>query len=101
MEPRDLVQLVETGDRFKLMAPSRSKGKAVRGVKLSVEHAPPPALPLQPGLHYFRVHHSVNDRMWQAVASESAMVVVGVEEEVTDFGVALYMMMPAPEGRGE
>ncbi|MBT4817994.1 MAG: type VI secretion system baseplate subunit TssK [Lentisphaerae bacterium] len=98
LDPAELVSFVERGDRFKLMAPTTSKGKAVLGAQLAIEHAPPPSLPLQAGLHYFRIRHSEKDRMWQAIAKEKAMVIVAAQEDVADMSASLYMTVDDAEG---
>lgn len=96
-DSRQLVGLVEAGDQFKLMAPSRSKGKAILGVELTVEHAPPAVFPTQSGLHYFRLQRSEKNLMWQAIEREKAMVVVGMGKDVGDFVISLYMTVPEYE----
>jgi len=92
-DPKALVALVENPDQFKLMPRSMEK-TAVFGLPLAVEHAPPPMLPLQTGLHYFRLDVTERKRIWNAMKKEQSMAVVGPMAEMSDFEMALYMILP-------
>lgn len=95
-DPRALAQLVEDGDRFKLMAKSRID-QAIYGVKLAEERHPPLELPSQVGLHYFRLVRS-EGRMWGQIVAEKQIAIRWRGSEASDFELMLYMTVPPEEG---
>lgn len=96
MDPKQLVQLVEDRDKFKLM-PQSLANQRVFGVKLAHESYPPVELPAQIGLHYFRLHRSESSRMWERIAKEKAVAARWPGNESSDFELTLYMTVPDVE----
>lgn len=95
-DPRALAQLVEDGERFKVMAKSMVEQR-IFGVKLAEERHPPLELPAQVGLNYYRMHRS-EGRMWPQVVKEKEMAIRWRGSEAADFELTLYMTIPAEEG---
>jgi len=92
-DPRALAQLVEDGDRFKLMAKSMINQR-IFGVKLSEERHPPLELPSQVDLHYFRLLRTDSKRMWDRLIQEKEMAIRWLGSESSDFAATLYMTVP-------
>ena len=92
-DPRVLAQLVEDGNRFKLM-PESLIDRRVFGVKLSEERHPPVELPSQVGLNYFRLNRDESARMWERVSQEKRLAIRWPEMETSDFDITLYMTVP-------
>ena len=95
----DVVALAHDKDRFRLLPKSKQR-LAIFGVPLEVEYAPPPVLPLERGLQYFRIKPDERRNLWADMKSEGAMVVVGPPADTSDFQITLYMIMPKMEGAG-
>jgi len=89
-DPRAVAELVEDGDKFKLM-PRSLTGRAVYGVKLQEERHPPSCLPAKAVLHYFRLLRSESREMWQRAIEEKALTVQWPGAETSDFSITLYM----------
>ena len=96
MDPKQLAQLVEDRDKFKLM-PQSLANQRVFGVKLAHESYPPVELPAQIGLHYFRLHRSESSRMWERITKEKAIAARWPGSESSDFELTLYMTVPDVE----
>jgi len=92
-DPRVLAQLVEDGNRFKLM-PESLVTRRVFGVKLSEERHPPMELPSQVGLNYFRLNRDESERMWERIAQEKTIAIRWPEMETSDFEITLFMTVP-------
>jgi type VI secretion system protein ImpJ len=95
-DPRALAQLVEDGDRFKLMAKSMVE-RRIWGVKLTEERHPPLELPSEVGLHYFRLDRAAAKRMWERIEQERAIAIRWEGLEASDFEPTLYMTIPQGE----
>lgn len=93
-DPREVIQLVEDVDRFKLM-PLSLGSRAVRGMVLKEERVAPLQLPAQPGLTYFRLGRAESPRVWQQIQSEKSIVVRWTDMATSDFQLALYMTVAA------
>lgn len=89
-DPREIINLVEDPDQFKLM-PESMATRAIRGVVLKEERVAPLQLPAQAGLTYFRIERSESQRAWQQIQNEKALVVCWPEMAGTDFQITLYM----------
>jgi type VI secretion system protein ImpJ len=92
-DPRVLAQLVEDGNRFKLM-PESLVTRRVFGVKLSEERHPPMELPSQVGLNYFRLNRDESARMWERITQEKTIAIRWPEMETSDFEITLFMTVP-------
>jgi predicted component of type VI protein secretion system len=92
-DPRILAELIEDGNKFKLM-PESLVERRVFGVKLSEERHPPMELPSHVGLHYFRLNREESARMWERVQQEKILAVRWPEIESADFEITLYMTVP-------
>ena len=93
-DSRAVVELVEDADRFKLL-PKSMQEAAIFGVGLSVDHAPPVELPSPgKGLLYFRLAPAERARLWAKIREEKELVIDGPSEAMSDFAIALYMLLP-------
>jgi len=95
-DPRSLAQLVEDGDRFKLL-PESLAGRAIRGVLLKEERFPPLELPAQSNLYYFRLLRGESARSWQQIQAEKTAVVRWTTSGAVDYDITLYMTLPRTE----
>jgi len=93
-DPRALCQLVEDGDKFKLMAKTLVNQR-IWGVRLAEERHPPLELPSQVGLHYFRLMRADSVRMWERIKQEKTVALRWEGIETSDFEIALYMTVPS------
>lgn len=89
-DPREIINLVEDPDQFKLM-PRSMATRAIRGVVLEEERVAPLQLPAQSGLTYFRLNRAESARAWQQIQAEKALVVCWPEMAGVDFQITLYM----------
>jgi len=95
-DPAELVKLVENRDEFKVMARTLAD-RAIWGVLAEEERFPPFGLPVERGLHYFRLLRSESRRMWERITQERAMAIRFAGVETSDYGITLYMTV-AEEG---
>ena len=96
-EVRALAQLVEDGDRFKLMARSQAN-LAVFGIPLQWENQPPIELPVEMGLHFFRLKVERNPRIWQRIQDERTVAIPPWQgKDAADYRLALYHVVPRGE----
>lgn len=93
MDPRQLAQLVEDGDKFKFMAKTLAQQR-IWGIKLGEERHVPLELPSQTGLHYFRLLRADSVRMWERIKQEKSIAVRWEGIETSDFELTLYMTVP-------
>ena len=98
MDRKELAELVQDADRFKLM-PSSMVTHMVFGVRLQYESYPPVQLPAQIGMYYFRLNRSESSRIWERIKREKAMAARWPGVESTDFDMKLYMTVPAMEAK--
>lgn len=67
----EIISIVESGDSFKVLPPSLSRGKAIPGIKLEHQHVLPNGFPKSPGLYYFRFTASEReDFIWEKIINE-------------------------------
>jgi len=92
-DPKQLAQLVEDRDKFKLMPRSLARQR-IYGIRLAYEAYPPVELPAEIGLCYFRLMRHESGRMWERVAQEKALAATWPEAEASDFALTLYMTVP-------
>ncbi|TVQ53198.1 MAG: type VI secretion system baseplate subunit TssK [Phycisphaerales bacterium] len=97
-DPRQLDQLVEDTHRCKLMPFSKS-GKPIFGVQLERVQNPPVQLPVETGLHYFRMLRERNAR-WNEIVEEKKIVLEGAVTDIGDLQATLYMTVPSYLGEG-
>lgn len=97
-DPAELVKLVENRDEFKLMARTLAD-MAIWGILLKEERFPPFGLPVERGLHYFRLLRGESRRMWERIGQEKAMAVRFPGVETSDYAITLFMTVTeeAPE----
>ncbi len=89
-DPAELVKLVENRDEFKLMARTLAD-RAIWGILLKEERFPPFGLPVERGLHYFRLLRGESRRMWERIGQEKSMAIRFPGVETTDAVFTLYM----------
>ena len=92
-DPKQLAQLVEDRDKFKLMPRSLARQR-IYGIRLAYEAYPPVELPAEIGLCYFRLMRHESGRMWERVVQEKALAATWPEAESSDFALTLYMTVP-------
>jgi len=92
-DPRAVAELVEDGDKFKLMAKSMAQSN-VYGLPLVEERHPPLELPSQVALHYFRVNRTASARMWERVTQDKALALRWPDMDLSDFEITLFMTIP-------
>jgi type VI secretion system protein ImpJ len=92
-DQRTMTELVEDTNRCKLM-PFSLSGKRIFGIPLEREANPPAALPVEPGLHHFRLHRGQNERLWEQIKTEGKFVVEGRLMEFSDVEMTLFMTVP-------
>ena len=98
-DSRTVAALAEDANRFKLL-PASMQEAAIFGVGLRVDHSPPVELPSPgKGLLYFRLLPAERARLWATIREEKELVVDGPSEEMTDFKLTLYMLLPDQGGR--
>ncbi len=93
-DARSIAGFVEDPDRFKLM-PKSLAARAIWGVRLKEERIVPLELPAQPDLHYFRLLRGESERVWDLLKTEKSAVIRWTGNEAHDFGLTLYMTVPA------
>lgn len=89
-DPVELVKLVENRDEFKLMARTLAD-RAIWGILLKEERFPPFGLPVERGLHYFRLLRGESRRMWERITQERAMAIRFPGVETSESNITLYM----------
>jgi hypothetical protein len=77
---KQLAAFVEEDTRFRLYPASVRNG--LLPVVLKEEPIPPLELPIEPGLHYFRLDHTANPRLWQKIEQEKSVILVWRREEL-------------------
>jgi type VI secretion system protein ImpJ len=92
-DPKQLAQLVEDRDKFKLMPRSLARQR-IYGIRLAYEAYPPVELPAEIGLCYFRLLRHESGRMWERVVQEKALAATWPEAASSDFALTLYMTVP-------
>ena len=98
MDSNRLASLVERGEGFKLIATSLARmSAAIFGVQLRLEHAPPPVLPRETGLYYFKLETAARESVWQRVTDEKAMCIVGHARDLREVSEAVLCMTIPPE----
>jgi len=97
-DPRQLSDLVEDADKFKLMAKSLAQ-RSIFGVKLGLERIPPLELPSETGLTYFRLLRDESTRMWERVQEEKTLALRWPGMESSDYRIGLYMTVPQGGGK--
>ncbi|MBM4038423.1 MAG: type VI secretion system baseplate subunit TssK [Planctomycetes bacterium] len=97
-DPAELTKLVENRDEFKLMARSLAD-MAIWGILLKEERFPPFGLPVERGLHYFRLLRGESRRMWERIGQEKSMAIRFPGVETSDYSITLFMTITeeAPE----
>ncbi len=97
-DPAELTKLVENRDEFKLMARTLAD-MAIWGILLKEERFPPFGLPVERGLHYFRLLRGESRRMWERIVQEKSMAIRFPGVETSDYGITLFMTITeeAPE----
>lgn len=97
-DSRTVATLVEDANRFKLL-PASMQEAAIFGIGLAVDHSPPVELPSPgKGLLYFRLQPEERARLWAAIRQEKEVVIDGPSEEMSDFTMTLYMLLPEQGG---
>ena len=94
IESRSVTDLVEDGNRFKLMPPSLSRA-AVYGIKLEKEDVPPPHLNVPRGSLTFRLVRSASVERWKKIEAEKSIAAFWPEQRTSDFEIALHMTLPS------
>ena len=89
-DPAELVKVVENRDEFKLMARTLAD-RAIWGILLKEERFPPFGLPVERGLHYFRLLRGESRRMWERIGQEKSMAIRFPDVATSDYNVTLYM----------
>ena len=92
-----VTRLVENGDEFKLM-PRSMVHLAIYGLKLMADQSAW-TLPMQQGLHYFRLYRSESKDLWKRIVAEKQMSIRWPGMETSDFSISLYMTLPEEENR--
>ena len=94
-DPTVLARLVEDADKFKLMPRSMWK-MTFYGVKLQEERHPPPELPAESGLYFFRLNKAdTRPQIWEQMVQQKALAVRWPENEGAGIGdLFLYMTVP-------
>jgi predicted component of type VI protein secretion system len=84
--------------RFKMLPASMVKLAAVRGVKLVLDHNPPPSLPSSPGLSYFRLMTAdpMSESRWNLIKKEQSVGVKSLAMDLPDVRFTLYGLLPTP-----
>lgn len=77
-----LAAFVEDDTRFRFRLYSASVRNALLPVVLKQEPLPPLQLPTEPDLHYFRLDHTANWRLWQKIEQEKTVILVWRREEL-------------------
>jgi type VI secretion system ImpJ/VasE family protein len=95
-DPAALSRLVEHPDNFKLMAKSQIL-RPIRGVRLVEERHPPPDLPRQNGLFYYRLDRGADrERAWNDIKADrdKSIAIKRPKDEFPDARFTLYMTIP-------
>ncbi|NOY76018.1 MAG: type VI secretion system baseplate subunit TssK [Kiritimatiellaeota bacterium] len=96
-DPRQLVNALETGDQFKLIAPSQVDQR-IRGIKLKEERYPPSILPAIPDALFFKLLRADSSRSWSRIRDEKKISAVWSESVLPRIKVTLFITTFDKEG---
>ena len=95
---REIVNAVETGDNFRMTAPSMSE-RRIRGLKLIETRYPPRYFPALPDTVWFKVEKEEGSaHIWRAICEERGIVLDWADSVFPELEASLFLTLA---GRGD